>query len=243
MKRGGKSLSSSLEHGLSSYALAASAAGVSLLALTQPAEGKIIYTHAHKFIGPRTTVPIDLNHDGVRDFSFRDKLYKATYSTTGILWGVPARHKNQILGPPTSGNVNSASALVSGAKVGPPGPFSAGTKYMARGGNQGGAVPQTNNSVCYGPWPDGVSRFLGLKFDIKGQTHYGWARLKVYCRYYPGEVWAYLTGYAYETIPNKPIIAGKTHGKDVITLEPASLGHLARGASALSTWRTAGANK
>jgi len=48
---------------------------------------------------------------------------------------------------------------------------------------------------------------------------------------------ATLTGYAYETIPNKPIIAGKTHGPDVITLQDASLGHLARGASAIPSWR------
>jgi len=53
-------------------------------------------------------------------------------------------------------------------------------------------------------------------------------------RYY---ITATLTGYAYETIPNKPIIAGKTHGKDVITLQDASLGHLAAGASAILAWR------
>jgi hypothetical protein len=40
---------------------------------------------------------------------------------------------------------------------------------------------------------------------------------------------ATLTGYAYETVPNKPIIAGKTKGPDVITLEPGSLGRLAQG--------------
>jgi len=48
---------------------------------------------------------------------------------------------------------------------------------------------------------------------------------------------ATLTGYAYETIPGKAIITGKTHGPDVITLQDASLGHLARGASGLSAWR------
>jgi hypothetical protein len=46
-----------------------------------------------------------------------------------------------------------------------------------------------------------------------------------------------LTGYAYETVANKPIIAGKTKGPDVITARPASLGHLAHGASGLSAWR------
>jgi hypothetical protein len=42
-----------------------------------------------------------------------------------------------------------------------------------------------------------------------------------------------LTGYAYETVPNKTIIAGKTKGADVITLESGSLGALAAGASGL----------
>ncbi len=83
-----------------------------------------------------------------------------------------------------------------------------------------------------GPWLNVSHRYLGLKFIIKGKVHYGWARLNVQSGV------ATLTGYSYETIPNKPIIAGKPKGPDVITLEPASLGHLARGASGLSAWRT-----
>ena len=73
-----------------------------------------------------------------------------------------------------------------------------------------------------------------------GRFHYGWARLNVVIdnpklnqinR-------VLLTGYAYETIPNKPIIAGKTKGPDVTTVQPASLGHLAAGASAnFLLWR------
>jgi hypothetical protein len=37
------------------------------------------------------------------------------------------------------------------------------------------------------------------------------------------------TGYAYESVPNKPIVAGKTKGPDVITVLPGSLGQLAAG--------------
>jgi len=60
---------------------------------------------------------------------------------------------------------------------------------------------------------------------------------------------AELTGYAYETIPNKAIIAGKTNGPDDISIEepgaaltaptpgPATLGALALGARGLSIWR------
>ena len=48
---------------------------------------------------------------------------------------------------------------------------------------------------------------------------------------------AILTGYAYETEPNTPIITGKIKGPDVITLDPATLGHLAGGASQIPAWR------
>jgi hypothetical protein len=84
-----------------------------------------------------------------------------------------------------------------------------------------------------GPWANGgkgvKKHYLGLRFDINGETHFGWARLNVSVQ--PTNVTATLTGYAYETITNKPIITGKTKGPDVITLEPGSLGRLARGAS------------
>jgi hypothetical protein len=97
-----------------------------------------------------------------------------------------------------------------------------------------------------GPWANGgkgvTNRYLGLKLYISGNAHFGWARLNYrYGKDAPPK--ATLTGYAYETIPNEPIIAGKTHGPDVITVQDATLGHLARGASAISTWRKAGGSQ
>ena len=89
---------------------------------------------------------------------------------------------------------------------------------------------------CGGPWNNARRRYLGLRFKIKGKTHYGWARLNESC-IQDGKrgaaAKALLTGYAYETIPNKPIVAGKTKGPDVITVKPGSLGALAAGASGL----------
>jgi len=69
--------------------------------------------------------------------------------------------------------------------------------------------------------------YLGLKFVLDGKVHYGWARvsLTVKNNWFDTET---LTGYAFETIPNKPIIIGKTHGPDVI-VRPATLGDLAAG--------------
>jgi hypothetical protein len=87
-----------------------------------------------------------------------------------------------------------------------------------------------------GPWENGgkgvKDRYLGLKFKIKGKIHYGWARLN-----FPYAQGATMTGYAYETIANKPIVTGKTKGPDVITVQPASLGRLAQGSAGLAAWR------
>jgi len=92
----------------------------------------------------------------------------------------------------------------------------------------------TNSQTTSGYWQGVQKRYLGLKFYIEGKAHYGWARLT-----FPGlcESGGTLTGYAYETIANKSIVTGKTKGKDVITVEAASLGHLAQGTSGLSAWR------
>jgi hypothetical protein len=68
-------LSDSLRHNLNPYALAASAAGVSLLALVQPSEAKIVYAKAHQVIGSNGVYPIDLNHDGVIDFLIQQERF------------------------------------------------------------------------------------------------------------------------------------------------------------------------
>jgi len=90
--------------------------------------------------------------------------------------------------------------------------------------------------------------YLGLKFTIKGKIHFGWARVKVDTLQTQQKFSATLTGYAYETIPGKPIIAGATNGPDdgaepvpasikTHTPKPATVGMLALGAPGLSIWR------
>jgi len=94
-------LSESLHHQLNSYALAASAAGVGMLALARPAEAKIVYTRTHKSITPNHTIPLDLNHDRTTDFRFKDIHFTTTafgFSHRGTLSILPARHANEIQG-------------------------------------------------------------------------------------------------------------------------------------------------
>lgn len=206
------------------YALAASAAGVGMLALAQPAEAKIIYTKTNVNVFNYRGYPLDLNNDGTADFYLHGTCtdtWGACYESIGPSQG----RDNEIWWGPGS---DSAAALFAGARIGPKAPFKPWQLVM-------GHTLKGNRSYR-GPWENGgegvKNRYLGLRFKIKGKMHYGWARLN-----FPNPAGATLTGYAYETVPNKPIVAGKTKGPDVITVQPASLGHLAAGAPAIAAWR------
>ena len=217
---------------LNSYALAATASGVGALALAHPrAEAKIVYTPAHRVMStsdPQHWYPLDLSHNGVKDFSF-SAYYTVRRSSQVAYMLCDGGATNRVWGR------TYEAALRPGVRIGPGGPYAS---------HIGMAVAFTvrGRSGFLWPWANGgkgvKDRYLGLKFVINGKTHYGWARLNVSVKARDGvNITATLTGYAYETIPNKAIIAGKTKGKDVITLAPTSLGHLAAGASGLSAWR------
>ena len=231
-------LSDSVHRQLNMYALAASAAGVGMLALAQPAEAKVVYTPAHKWLPVNQYYYLDLNHDRVYDFTFllssRTWTGGAFSRALSVRWAALSQSQNDIYSV-LSGGILCAAALPKGKQVGPKSPGFANRLHAA------GMFRIFSNPDCtswgkYGPWLNVKGQaYLGVRFAIKGKVHYGWARLGHIRHDKP--VRAELMGYAYETIPNKPIVAGKTHGKDVITLQDASLGHLARGASAIPSWR------
>jgi hypothetical protein len=226
-----------VESRLSAYATAATAAGISLLASTLPANAKIIYTPTMTPIpagGAR--VLLDLNHDGIPDFSFLNLVRNYTHAFDWSFVLYPANQSNEIRGLGRSGYSRVfASALRKGFAVGPN-----KRRFTKNPAGLMGAIGGTlYGTSSVGQWLYTQRRYLGLKFLIAGQVHYGWARLNVTVPALGQGVGiqATLTGYAYETIPNTPIITGKITGPDVVTVEPASLGHLARGASAIPAWR------
>jgi len=237
-------LSKPLHQQLNTYALAASAAGVSMLALSQPAEAKIVYTPAHVPI--RGTVNVDLNHDGIVDLKIKLFPYGRGYSLRATSVG-----QDRVWG-----SVVHASHLRAGVTIGP------NQKKFAKARS----CPESSSGACKlletfvnfsgywysvsGPWVKHKNGYLGLKFYIQRKVHFGWARLHRANLDDP-HAWV-LTGYAYETIPGKPIVTGQTKGTDdvddiieqpnavsltVPTPEPPTLGVLALGAPGLSIWR------
>jgi hypothetical protein len=103
-------LAEGLERKLLSYVAAASAAGVSLLACSLPAEGKIVYTSIFVQIPPNAMVNLDLNGDGIADFQFSNHVSTTNSFHGGGLQGIlkvlPQNQSNAIWGVATS-----ASAL------------------------------------------------------------------------------------------------------------------------------------
>jgi hypothetical protein len=241
--RAAAELSKSLNHQLNTYAVAAGAAGVGLLALATPTEAKIVYTPAHINVGQ--LVPLDLNHDGSVDF------YLNLFDGHGLVGLVVCQHwlkvgSSSVYCTAYSGmNAIRTSVDSKGRKFGAAlrygDSIQRGDQFAKRRAELGilNTFGSYTSTRWAGPWVNGGKgvkhRYLGLKFKIKGRFHFGWARFSVTTT--RDFFTATLTGYAYETIPNKPIIAGKTKGPDVATFSPASLGHLAAGASAIPAWR------
>ena len=235
--------SATLQHRINAYALTATAAGVGLLALAPFADAKVVYTPTQvNLTRPHSFYQLDLNHDGVVDFTLANAV---TTNTDQFFWQL-------FLGVPT-GNAVVGTFVYHGFPIDPR-PMRAGSKigpglnfYKSRGvlatvyyGGGGLSIR--------GEWPDLNDRYLGLKFQINGETHYGWARMNVLVNTTKLAVFSRLTGYAYETDANTPIIAGQTHDNiaapqaalaqpPVATVQPVFLGALALGSNGITIWR------
>jgi hypothetical protein len=207
------------------------------LSMTQRSEARIVYTRAHVVISINNYYDIDLNHDGVADFTIKNA---GNYGRYRLYASVPAG--NGVVGSIGS-NGAQAAALVRGEQIGP------GQMFVAPDVTMRECI---RHAICWGDWDNVTNRYLGLKFVIHGKLHYGWARLNVQEKVF---FTATLTGYAYETTAGKSIKAGQTKGaadewdeegvgagasvSNPISEPPqaASLGMLALGAQGVPLWR------
>jgi hypothetical protein len=219
-------LSNRLEQQLCTYTAAATAAGVGLLGASIPAEAKIIYKAANIPITVNTgAVYMDVNHDGINDFQFSnaysggggDRPLEGNHASS-LLVG-PAQPSNRVWGV-SSNKHFCAAALPKGKTVGPDAPFEANDDELTMAFAWGNSI--SHGAGC--PWVKVSTDYLGFKFVIAGKVHFGWARIRMGGL----ENTDYITGYAYETIANKPIKTGATKGPDE---QGSTLGALAAGAN------------
>jgi hypothetical protein len=247
-------LSGSLQKRLNTYAVAAGAAGVSLMALTQSSEAEIVYTPADQTVNLSVgSYGLDLNKDGIVDFIVADH---RSFEPPGIisrqsLFVKPAASQNRIncAYPSCLSTFIYAAGLFPGSQIGP-----SQERHGWLPGHAEMALEERfeGRPYYFGSFNRVRNRYLGLQFQINGETHYGWARFTV--KFHGGapneRSWeAHLTGYAYETIANQPINAGQTADnaegasaadftvKPVEATQFAALGRLALGANGLALRR------
>jgi hypothetical protein len=215
---------------LRAYALAASAAGVGLLALTQPADAQVVYTPANITITDGDLF-LDLNCGPRVNFWLADNLESTNYGYA---------QEFVINGSADAGVIadkHGAAALLAESVIGSSRSFQ--TVHRAER-----LLAQAIETGYGGTWLSGnwanKQAYLGLKFNIQGQVHYGWAELTVRAAVHHNnlQVHATLLGYAYESTPNQSIRAGQTKDADTATPntfspQAGTLGALARGAASL----------
>lgn len=227
------SVNSKLDKALVAYMAAAAAA-----MLTTSTQAKVIYTPANSQTS-FGSIPIDLNNDGVVDF------------TISIVGG-SFHSELTVVKPQVAGNAlleaakGGVAAGFFGVAVGPGEKFLSNSFYSSgRGLPMAVAGMYGGSSWFNGPFANATNRYLGMKFQINGTVHFGWARVNV-TNYLKGGA-LQLTGYAYETTPQTNIVEGHISGPEKASNEPASLltpvarpanlGLLARGADGIAFWR------
>jgi hypothetical protein len=262
-----KPSSNHLNRQIGQYSLAAAVAGVSVLALAAPVAGEVVVTKKTIQIPVSSSdmphpVRISMANNGVNNFSFSLASFPANGSTYPlrdlIVYGASSNANPEV----ACCSLHAyAPALQRGARIGP----SAGTVGF------GGGYANIERTYA-GPIVRGLrgswggnpkDRYVGVRFWISGKTHYGWIRLTVKTSTDPHgpRLTATITGYAYETVANKPILAGTAATESTTSAEVASkptaqvitpknlvptnfqnqagpsLGMLAAGSDAMPLWR------
>jgi hypothetical protein len=232
-------LGRTLEERLAAYALCA---GTGMLTFTQPAEAQIDYTPVDVKLqcGPHVQnthfckESALLDFDGTTEFQLLDGWFNSSVGGTGNYFSLGLVAKQPGAAVAVTGSFQEA-VLQSGESIGPNQEWKPGKR------DEMGVMFSLRNLGCFpsGGWQNIKGGFLGLRFKIDGQTHYGWAEVSTeFLTAQPCAIRVWLAGYAYNTAPDEPILAGQKTGNDAEEVAPATLGVLSFGALGLDLWRT-----
>lgn len=176
--------------------------------MASSADAQIIHTTVN-YTGSYETYDIDIDNDGVVDTgmwagSYGPDTYTTYYTRYCGLYGPAAKVTNSSLGYVIN--------LASGVMVDASQPyFAIGFKNMVGTYNY---VNYPSNDYSFGDptFVGAGDKFVGVSFDISGNTHYGWLRFTNIS--VDGKTWT-LVDMAYESTPNKGILTGDTGGASV----------------------------
>lgn len=202
---------------LAAYSLAA---GMGMVAADPSTEAAVVYSDIADIVfSGDMFVDIDINAaDG---FDFRFARYIGASQEYGFIKGLAY---NEIVGGiPNGGFLPQPDALANGDPIGGTNNF-IDYGFLAFSGDPN-----------YGNWAGQTTKYLGLKFDIGGNTHYGWAGIGVD----PNNANFILRDFAYEDVAGIGITAGAGGAAAGLVPEPSTfgMGLLAMGAAGIRAWR------
>lgn len=223
LRRGMRSsgiLATPIEKRRLAYAVATAGA----IALTTPASASIVFTKTHTTL-TRGFLDIDLNHDGSSDFI----LHNYSFGTSSTVRVISVKG-----GSSAAGVIVSAKSSHWAYRLPRSYPIGSGVTHSFR--FQDVFIPNGTQLRLQ-------NKFLGLRFKINGQFHYGWARITTRGDF-TGHLGLLLTGFAYETQPDTTILAGdtgssasETSADTAPSSTPPSLAVLSLGWRGLDAWR------
>jgi hypothetical protein len=203
------------------------AAGAGILATSQPAKAGIIYTPSNAtwnyLNGP---LDISLTNNGITDFQIFATAIHFARSARIHGNGTISQAGNSVMG--FGFNFRPAFALSKGFPINASQEFQNANGYSFGYFHAGLLIAQKGTyfgSTSYGLFIGRQDVYLGVRFEINGQEHYGWIGFA-----YANADQIQLTGYAYDTVADQGIVAGQTP-------EPPTLGLLALGALGIGLWR------
>jgi hypothetical protein len=143
---------------------------------------------------------LDLNNDGIIDFTLHTSYnhFICQFQITSTIKSVSIVSQ--------SGNLAAANPLPANVSIGSSLSFTTNSvtlRTVALGGGPG--CPSGSTS---GSWTSTSDRYLGLQITVGSNTYYGWVRLNVVVDQFVSTVSCTVKDYAYNSIPNQPILAG-----------------------------------
>jgi hypothetical protein len=186
-----------------------------------PAGSTIIYTDVNpdsSILLTTDSFNLDLNNDGITDFTFNKSL-SSTECRSAVQTAFTF-HIHLSITPASANNAAMTSALNialaldadSATTIGPDSLWATTSEVLLEGVAISNCTPVAGHA---GYWLNVSDKYLGLKFTAGNDTYYGWARLSSTYSLKSGSdliVGGQLVikDYAYNSIPDQPILAGQT---------------------------------
>ncbi len=149
------------------------------------------------------TYVLDLNNDGLVDFRINMGYY---YHNSNVRWVSII----DSIGNAFAISTNGAKKFFLNDTIGPAQTWQADSSAFLR------RWSSHVNGSYKGEWIYETDKYLGLALNVSGLTYYGWVRLDVTVDASTETCICIIKDYAYNSIPNQPILAGETIATGII---------------------------